>query len=120
MWSFPVAVRTARDRNAVEFAQADQKARASLDEWWQSFGDPQLDLLVREALARNSGSAVAGLRLRGATLNAKLAGINPTVGASYGLQESRLLKAGESASRLHSLSFSAAYGGPVGPPGVCA
>ena len=32
--------------------------------WWQEFGDPQLDRLIRQALSDNPGLAQAGARLR--------------------------------------------------------
>jgi len=36
------------------------------DDWWHSYGDPQLDVLVQEALAGNPSLAVAQARLRAA------------------------------------------------------
>ena len=43
-------------------------ATASLDRWWQRFGDPHLDDLVAEALNRNSDLALAALNVRSAQL----------------------------------------------------
>jgi NodT family efflux transporter outer membrane factor (OMF) lipoprotein len=43
------------------------------DEWWQSFGDRQLDALITRALSDNPGLAEAGTRLHAAQAQAALA-----------------------------------------------
>lgn len=47
---------------------------APVDEWWRSLGDPQLDRLVQEALARNPGLAAALARVRSAQEQSVVAG----------------------------------------------
>ena len=46
---------------------------AASDQWWQQFGDQELNRLMREVLARNNDLAVAALKLRKARLEAQLA-----------------------------------------------
>lgn len=45
----------------------------SRTDWWQTFGDTNLNALIERVLARNANLATAGLRLRRARLNAGLA-----------------------------------------------
>jgi len=44
------------------------------DPWWREFGDPQLDALIDLAIARNPDLAAAAVRVRRATLQARLTG----------------------------------------------
>ena len=44
-------------------AQIGAKAEASDEVWWKSFGDPQIDALVREALANNRDLRIAAARV---------------------------------------------------------
>lgn len=44
------------------------------DRWWREFRDPALDALIDTALARNPDLAAAAIRVRRATLRARLAG----------------------------------------------
>ncbi|MEN5059998.1 efflux transporter outer membrane subunit [Luteimonas sp. TWI1416] len=63
------------------------------DTWWRAYGDPQLDAWVGLALARNPDLAAAAIRVRRATLEARLAGnaLRPTVNGGVGHGLSRPL-----------------------------
>ncbi len=52
-------------------------------QWWNAYGDPQLDALMQEALAGSPGLAIADARTRKAFAQAGLAeaGLRPTLGA---------------------------------------
>jgi NodT family efflux transporter outer membrane factor (OMF) lipoprotein len=62
------------------------------DQWWQDFGDPQLDTLVSEALAGSPTVAQAAARLRVALAHADLARAArlPSAGAIATARESRI------------------------------
>src|ERR1700751_5830720 len=47
-------------------AEQPDAAAWPADDWWRSYGDPQLDALVQEALAANPSLAMAQARLRAA------------------------------------------------------
>src|SRR5690606_17822617 len=53
--------------------------------WWTRFGDPALDALVADVLERNNDLAAAGLVLRRARLQARLAGADRWPRPSAGL-----------------------------------
>jgi len=94
------------------YPHADATATASLDHWWQRFGDPQLDALVAEALKLNSDLALAALNIRAAQFQAHLAVINPTVTTGYTYDYSAPLKRTippTPATKFHSLTASASY-----------
>lgn len=57
--------------------------------WWKSYGDPQLDALIDEALKDSPSLKVAAARLRAATAEAGIAEADlwPTLNASGQLQE---------------------------------
>src|ERR1700753_3506341 len=73
------------------YPHADDNARASLDGWWHSFDDRNLDSLVELALARNLDLAAAALRLRAAGIQQHLAVINPTFTLDYTYEKSKPL-----------------------------
>lgn len=62
------------------------------DEWWQGFGDPQLDRLVREALAGSPTIAQAAARIRVAMAQADLAraGRLPSAGVAATARGTRI------------------------------
>jgi NodT family efflux transporter outer membrane factor (OMF) lipoprotein len=94
------------------YPHADATATASLDRWWQGFGDPQLNALVAEALKLNSDLALAALNVRAAQLQAHLAVINPVIAAGYTYDYSAPLKGTippTPATKFHSLTASASY-----------
>lgn len=68
--------------------------------WWQAYGDPKLDAWVDLALARNPDLAVAAIRVRRATLQARLAGhaLLPAVSGSVGSGLSRPLSGSQRAT----------------------
>jgi len=107
------AMRTPYLRPSIDipptYPHADESAVAFLDRWWKSFGDPQLEALVNQALDSNSDLAIAALNVRAAQLQAHIAVINPTVSAGYVYQNSRQLSGNVPAVRMHSLSASASY-----------
>lgn len=58
-----------------EHAGADTAGAVRQERWWREFDDPALDALVDLAIARNPDLAVAGVRVRRATLQARRAGV---------------------------------------------
>jgi NodT family efflux transporter outer membrane factor (OMF) lipoprotein len=93
----------------ASYAHADESARASLDRWWQGFGDQELDALVEEALKNNNDLALAALNVRAAQLQMHLAVINPAVAAGYTYDYSKPLNGSTSATQFHSLTASVSY-----------
>src|ERR1700728_2042561 len=91
------------------YAHADEEAKASLDHWWERFGDGDLSALVAQALKVNNDLALAALNIRAAQLEMHLAVINPTVAAGYTYDYSKPLKGGGSATQFHSLTASVSY-----------
>src|SRR5579859_5313879 len=97
---------------SATYAHADESAKASLDRWWQSFGDSKLDALVAEALEHNSDLAVAALNVRAAQLQTHLAVINPIVAVGYTYDYSKPVKGTippTPATQFHSLTTSVSY-----------
>jgi NodT family efflux transporter outer membrane factor (OMF) lipoprotein len=94
------------------YAHADASARASLDHWWQRFGDSQLDALIKEALRNNNDLALAALNVRAAQLQTHLAVINPMIIAGYTYDYTKPLKGTippTPATQFHSLTASVSY-----------
>ena len=62
------------------------------DQWWQAFGDPQLNQLIAEALATSPSLEQAGARLREAAARAGLAQAArlPSLGLSAAADERKL------------------------------
>jgi NodT family efflux transporter outer membrane factor (OMF) lipoprotein len=94
---------------SLAYVHADESAKASLDHWWRSLGDSNLDALVAEALKNNSDLALAVLNVRAARLQVHLAVINPTLGAGYTYDYSKPVRGATPATQFHSLTGSAAY-----------
>lgn len=97
---------------AQQQGQPAAAAQATGTSWWQRFGDPRLDQLVAEALARNGDLAKAALNIRQAQLNAGLAGDPLIYGPQGGLsaEGSRRLDNGRTAnSRASSAAASVSY-----------
>lgn len=73
---------------------SDQAAAWPTTQWWQRYGDPQLDGLVQEALANNPSISAAQARL--AQANAAVSGARapllPRVDANYSLQREHISK----------------------------
>jgi NodT family efflux transporter outer membrane factor (OMF) lipoprotein len=91
------------------FHHADERAKASLDHWWQSFDDSKLTALVEEALRQNSDLALAALNARAASLQAHLAIINPIVGAGYTYDYSQPFQGSIPATQFHSVTATVSY-----------
>lgn len=74
------AIRTPYDAPSVplpatyEHGSPEVQARDPNDAWWHTFNDPSLDALIEMAIARNTDLAAAAVRVRRATLQARLAG----------------------------------------------
>ncbi len=62
-----------------------------VSEWWGSFGDPNLDSLIRTALEENRDLRAAAARLDQAAARARIAGANlkPTIGVGVGASRGR-------------------------------
>lgn len=80
-------------QNPADFATAESfKAPAAdwpKEDWWKSYGDPQLDALIAEALKDSPSLKAAAARLRAAEAEAGIAEADlwPTLNASGQLQE---------------------------------
>jgi NodT family efflux transporter outer membrane factor (OMF) lipoprotein len=74
------------------------------DRWWTEFNDPALDTLIETAIARNPDLAVAAIRVRRATLQARLAGnaLLPIPSGSVSTGVSRALDKGKPATEAAS------------------
>ena len=59
---------------ARSFAASDAAASWPREDWWKAYGDPQLDVLVAEALAGSPDVAAAQARLRQARGQAQIVG----------------------------------------------
>jgi NodT family efflux transporter outer membrane factor (OMF) lipoprotein len=75
------------------YAGTQGAARANADPWWRNFNDPQLTLLVEEALKRNNDLAAATIRVRRAQLQAGLAEdrLTPSFSGGADVRASRAL-----------------------------
>ena len=92
------------------------RRRRLSDQWWHSYGDPNLDALVEGVRAHNSDLALGVLNVRSAQLQAHLTVINPSVTAgysysySYSYSDSKLLSGSPPSSQFHSRNTSVAQG----------
>ena len=80
----PLPLSTAQLESTRSLAPGVMQTAWPVDRWWQSYGDPQLDALVDEALAHSPDVAAASARIRqarGATRQADAATL-PQIGAS--------------------------------------
>jgi NodT family efflux transporter outer membrane factor (OMF) lipoprotein len=93
----------------ANYVHADPSAKASLDHWWRSFNDLQLNTLIDEALKNNTDLALAALDARAALLQTHLAVTNPAVAAGYTYDYSSLLNGSTHPMRFHSLTTSVSY-----------
>ncbi|RBB40734.1 TolC family protein [Burkholderia reimsis] len=65
-------------------APVSADAPATTRDWWRSFGDPQLDALIDDALRANNDLAIAAIRVYRAQLQAGLANTNLTPNVTLG------------------------------------
>ncbi|MBJ9730668.1 efflux transporter outer membrane subunit [Burkholderia cenocepacia] len=65
-------------------APAAADAPAATGDWWRSFGDPQLDALIDDALRANNDLAIAAIRVYRAQLQAGLVDTNLTPNVTLG------------------------------------
>lgn len=70
-------------------ATGDAVPAAELAGWWNDFGDPRLDALVREALAANADVLAAAARVRQAEASARIAGADLKPALDAGLLATR-------------------------------
>ncbi|WP_313452303.1 TolC family protein, partial [Stutzerimonas nitrititolerans] len=91
---------------------AESQAGANPD-WWKAFGDPALDRLVDEALARNNSLGNALLAVRRARLQAGLARDAQWPQASAGLSADRTRALRGEGSTSHSYSLTGSLGWEV-------
>ena len=80
-------------------------------QWWRSFGDPKLDILVETVLANNNDILAATLRVRKALLQADMAGASqmPQLSGTGSGQRNIALGEGGAASNAFSFNLGAAY-----------
>jgi NodT family efflux transporter outer membrane factor (OMF) lipoprotein len=90
---------------------AHERSLITKARWWEIFSDQCLSTLIDDALVRNNDLAVAGLRVRQATLQAGLTGtdIAPDLDVGAGADWSRGLHRGNSSQRRFSTSSSVRY-----------
>lgn len=74
---------------ATELGLQGPAYAAPAGQWWLVLDDPQLDLLVQEALARNPGLAAALARVRGAREQASIAGTSNDPQLAFDAQATR-------------------------------
>ncbi|MDO6386675.1 efflux transporter outer membrane subunit [Uliginosibacterium sp. 31-12] len=69
--------------------------------WWLAFGDPRLNALIEEALARNPDLAAAAIKLKRARLQAGLSAdaMNPVLSASASDTRGQQLRYGQESTR---------------------
>jgi NodT family efflux transporter outer membrane factor (OMF) lipoprotein len=108
------ATRTPYVQPAVQlpatFAEASVAAPATAGaDWWRRFEDPQLDVLIDRALARNNDLARSAIAVRRARAEAGLAVINPTVSASASGTTSRGLRSDRVSSRGYGANVAVSY-----------
>ncbi|RQV07904.1 TolC family protein [Burkholderia cenocepacia] len=65
-------------------APVSADAPAAPSDWWRSFGDPQLDALIDDALRANNDLAIAAIRVYRAQLQAGLVDTNLTPNVTLG------------------------------------
>lgn len=99
---------------ATQGAQADQAAEnaaAASSPWWKAFGDPQLDRVIEEALARNADLASVALTVRKEQLQAQLTARDelPALSGSISGQAQRALESPRTITRSSGTSLSASY-----------
>jgi NodT family efflux transporter outer membrane factor (OMF) lipoprotein len=94
---------------SATYEHADANARASIDQWWRSFSDTNLNALIDEVLKKNSDLALADLNVRIAQLQTHLAIINPIVSVGYAYDYSKPVKGAVAATQFHSLTALASY-----------
>lgn len=87
---------------AWQHAATDPDAPDARGPWWAALGDPVLNALIDEALARNRDIARSALRLQQAALQARIEALNAgwRPGASVGANAQQALDAGGSGSVL--------------------
>jgi NodT family efflux transporter outer membrane factor (OMF) lipoprotein len=83
-------------QDPARFATAESFKAPAADwpkqDWWKSYGDPQLDALIEEALKDSPSLKIAAARVRAAEAEAGIAEADlwPTLNASGSLQENEL------------------------------
>lgn len=84
---------------------------AQAGNWWQYFGDPELDSLVELMLERNNDLAAAALKVRRAQLAADLAAsdLRPSLDVSADSSASRSLKHGGGTTQSHAVNATLSY-----------
>lgn len=84
---------------------------ATAGDWWQQFGDAELDALIKQVLARNNDLAAAAIKVRQAMLQADLADTDLAPMPSFSLSSTASRRVGGDAvsSQSHSASLSVSY-----------
>lgn len=93
------------------YAQAAPGAEdaAAGQDWWRRFGDPRLDALVAQVVARNNDLAQAAIAIRRARVEAGLSVINPTISASVNGSTSKALRGRGLSTRGYGGDATVAY-----------
>ena len=74
--------------SAFAQASASTSGPAASGDWWKRFGDPSLDALVDQAVARNNSLAQSEISVERARINVGLSVINPTLQGSVSANDS--------------------------------
>ncbi|EGY53693.1 efflux transporter outer membrane subunit [Neisseria shayeganii] len=94
------------DDTLAEFYRAHMQ-----HDWWQTYGDPKLDALVKRALEHNTDLKQAALNVNKALYQANILGANlvPDVNANLGVSQSRNLQTGNNAPKSYSSQLGLSY-----------
>lgn len=92
-------------------AAAADNSPISGDNWWQQFGDAELNRLVAQVLVRNNDLAAAAIKVQQAMLKADLAATDLAPTPSFSLSSSASQRLGGATvnSQTHSASLSVSY-----------
>jgi outer membrane protein TolC len=96
-------------RNGKPARSGDQPCGSR--DWWQQFGDAELDALIKQVLERNNDLAAAAIKVRQAMLQADLADTDLAPTPSFSLSSTASQRVGGAAvsSQSHSASLSVSY-----------
>jgi NodT family efflux transporter outer membrane factor (OMF) lipoprotein len=90
---------------------SNTRQNSSSGNWWQHFGDADLDRLIEEALRRNNNLAAATIKVRRAQLTAGISGDArmPSLSSSTSTTYNRYLRNDRSSSKTSSTTLSLSY-----------
>jgi NodT family efflux transporter outer membrane factor (OMF) lipoprotein len=98
-------------KESGQWKPAEPRAAVSGQPWWQAYGDPALDALMRDAQDANQNlrQAEAAYRQARAIADAARAGLFPSIGLNAGAQRVRTNSSGVRVGDTYSLGLSASW-----------